>query len=271
MIDQHESVDWRLLSVVVPVYNEEANVAPLAEEVVATLRGAFQFELIFVDDSSSDGTSRALQSLQATLPELRSIRHAANYGQSAAVRSGVAAARGTWIVTLDGDGQNDPADIPRLVRSRDGAPGDIKLFAGWRIQRKDPVSKRLASRVANAIRRRMLNDGTPDTGCGIKLFERDAFLSLPYFDHMHRFLPALMQRAGWRTVSVPVNHRARARGTSKYNNLGRAIAGIADLLGVAWLIHRSQTVHIEEPRGLRTAGTTRSNRSASSLHDAMAS
>jgi dolichol-phosphate mannosyltransferase len=162
------------------------------------------------------------------------------------VRTGVKAARGAWIATLDGDGQNDPADIPKLLAQRDGAPKDVKLFAGWRVNRQDTGSKRWASKWANKIRARMLRDDTPDTGCGIKLFERAAFLDLPYFDHMHRYLPALMQRAGWKTVSVPVNHRQRASGVSKYNNLGRALVGIRDLRGVAWLILRSKRTVVEE-------------------------
>jgi len=162
------------------------------------------------------------------------------------VRTGVKAARGAWIATLDGDGQNDPADIPNLLAKRDESAADVKLFAGWRVNRKDTGSKRWASKFANAIRSRMLRDSTPDTGCGIKLFERAAFLDLPYFDHMHRYLPALMQRAGWKTISVPVNHRHRASGVSKYNNLNRALVGLRDLRGVAWLIVRSKRTATEE-------------------------
>jgi len=162
------------------------------------------------------------------------------------VRTGVKAARGAWIATLDGDGQNDPADIPKLLAKRDESPADVKLFAGWRVNRQDSGSKRWASKWANAIRSRMLQDATPDTGCGIKLFEREAFLDLPYFDHMHRYLPALMQRAGWKTISVPVNHRHRASGVSKYNNLNRALVGLRDLRGVAWLIVRSKRTAVRE-------------------------
>jgi dolichol-phosphate mannosyltransferase len=162
------------------------------------------------------------------------------------VRNGVKAARGAWIATLDGDGQNDPADIPSCCRRAPAPRRTIKLFAGWRVNRQDSGSKRWASKWANAIRARMLRDDTPDTGCGIKLFERAAFLELPYFDHMHRYLPALMQRAGWKTVSVPVNHRPRSAGVSKYNNLNRALVGIADLRGVAWLIRRAKVTRTEE-------------------------
>lgn len=234
------------LSVVVPVHNEEDNVAPLVGEIVAALRGLIDFEIVYVDDASRDSTLQRLRDLQATTPELRVIRHLGNAGQSTAVRNGVKAARAPWIATLDGDGQNDPADIPKLLAQRDAAAADIKLFAGWRVNRKDSGSKRWASKWANAIRARMLRDDTPDTGCGIKLFERAAFLDLPYFDHMHRYLPALMQRAGWKTVSVPVNHRHRTAGVSKYNNLNRALVGIRDLRGVAWLIVRSRRTAVEE-------------------------
>ena len=234
------------LSVVVPVHNEEDNVAPLVGEIVAALRGRIDFEIVYVDDTSKDSTLARLRELQTTVPELRVIRHLSNAGQSTAVRNGVKAARAPWIATLDGDGQNDPADIPNLLAQRDAGDAQTKLYAGWRVNRQDSGSKRWASKWANAIRARMLRDDTPDTGCGIKLFEREAFLDLPYFDHMHRYLPALMQRAGWKTVSVPVNHRHRTAGVSKYNNLNRALVGIRDLRGVAWLIVRSRRTGVEE-------------------------
>ena len=234
------------LSVVVPVFNEQDNVAPLVREIVAALRGKVAFEIVYVDDHSRDDTLAMLRGLKSDVPELRVLHHAVQSGQSTAIRTGVKAARGEWIATLDGDGQNDPADIPKLIAERAKAAGDVKLFAGWRVNRQDTGSKRWASKWANAIRARMLRDDTPDTGCGIKLFERAAFLDLPYFDHMHRYLPALMQRAGWRTVSVPVNHRARTTGVSKYNNLNRALVGIRDLRGVAWLITRSKRTAVEE-------------------------
>ncbi|HRO62425.1 glycosyltransferase family 2 protein [Thermomonas sp.] len=236
------------LAVVVPVCNEEDNVAPLVGEILAALRGRIGFEIVYVDDASRDATLQRLRELQAAAPELRVLRHLHNAGQSTAVRNGVKAARAPWIATLDGDGQNDPADIPKLLERRASAPAEVKLFAGWRVNRQDSGSKRWASKFANALRSRLLRDATPDTGCGIKLFERDAFLDLPYFDHMHRYLPALMQRAGWQTVSVPVNHRPRTAGVSKYNNLGRAIVGIRDLMGVRWLITRSRRTGIEELR-----------------------
>ncbi|MCL1500270.1 dolichol-phosphate mannosyltransferase [Xanthomonas nasturtii] len=234
------------LSVVVPVFNERDNVATLVGEIVSALRGVVAFEIVYVDDHSRDDTLAVLQGLKATTPELRVLHHVTQSGQSTAVRSGVKAARASWIATLDGDGQNDPADIPKLLIARSQAQAQVKLFAGWRVNRQDSGSKRWASKWANAIRSRMLHDNTPDTGCGIKLFEREAFLDLPYFDHMHRYLPALMQRAGWRTVSVPVNHRHRTAGVSKYNNLNRALVGIRDLRGVAWLITRSKRTAVQE-------------------------
>lgn len=234
------------LSVVVPVFNEEGNVRPLIDEIVRALRGSIAFEIIYVDDHSRDATPERLQAALADIPELRALRHARQSGQSTAIRTGVRAARAPWIATLDGDGQNDPADIPRLLEERNRAADTTKLFAGWRVKRIDSGSKRWASKLANALRARMLRDATPDTGCGIKLFERAAFLELPYFDHMHRYLPALMQRAGWKTVSVPVNHRPRGAGVSKYNNLHRAWVGLRDLRGVAWLISRSRRPRVEE-------------------------
>lgn len=234
------------LSIVIPVFNERDNIAPLVHEVVRHLRGRVQFEIVCVDDRSDDDTREVLAALRAEVPELRAFAHAARCGQSAAIRSGVRRALGPWIATLDGDGQNDPADIPKLLDARDAAEAEVKLFAGWRVSRQDSGSKRWASRWANRIRQWLLRDNTPDTGCGIKLFERAAFLDLPYFDHMHRYLPALMQRAGWKTVSVPVSHRARGAGQSKYTNVGRALVGVRDLLGVAWLIQRSHVVVTDE-------------------------
>ena len=235
-----------VLSVVVPVFNEEGNVRALLDEIVAALRGQMAFEAIFVDDASRDGTLAALQAARAGIPELRILAHDTQAGQSRAIRDGVRAARAPWVATLDGDGQNDPADLPKLLAARDAGDPAVKLYAGWRVNRRDSGSKRWASRWANAIRARMLRDDTPDTGCGTKLFERAAFLDLPYFDHMHRYLPALMQRAGWRTASVPVNHRPRGAGTSKYTNLGRALVGVRDLMGVAWLIRRSSRPAVRE-------------------------
>jgi len=234
------------VSVVVPVFNEQDNIPPLLAEIAAALRGHADFEIVYVDDASKDDSLGVLTRAKAQFPELRVIRHVSQSGQSTAIRNGVKAARGTWIATLDGDGQNDPADIPKLIAMRNESAQAIKLFAGWRVNRKDSGSKRWASKWANAIRSRLLRDDTPDTGCGIKLFERAAFLDLPYFDHMHRYLPALMQRAGWQVRSVPVNHRSRSTGVSKYNNLNRALVGITDLRGVGWLIKRSKRTAVEE-------------------------
>ncbi|KAF1685680.1 dolichol-phosphate mannosyltransferase [Pseudoxanthomonas broegbernensis] len=234
------------LSVVVPVFNERDNVAPLVGEILAALRGRLAFEIVCVDDHSRDDSLPVLAALKAQVPELRVLHHAIRSGQSTAVRNGVKAARAPWVATLDGDGQNDPADIPKLLAARDAAAPQVKLLAGWRVERRDSGSKRRASRWANRIRARLLGDDTPDTGCGIKLFERAVFLDLPYFDHMHRYLPALVQRAGWTTLSVPVNHRQRTAGVSKYTNLGRALVGVRDLLGVSWLIARSRRTDVEE-------------------------
>jgi dolichol-phosphate mannosyltransferase len=230
------------LSVVIPVKNEAGNIAPLVAEIVAALNGIAEYEIICVDDGSDDSTVSEIRRLQAALPLLRQIRHARSCGQSAAIRSGVKEARGSWIATLDGDGQNDPADIPSLWRIAQGASGDgqeIRLMIiGHRGRRQDSWSKRRASAVANAVRRRLLRDDTPDTGCGLKLFPRALFLDLPYFDHMHRFLPALVLREGGIVRSVPVNHRPRRRGTSKYGVLDRLGVGIVDLFGVMWLRRR---------------------------------
>ena len=234
------------LSIVIPVFNERGNIGPLVQEVVQHLRGRIPFDIVCVDDQSQDDTRDVLTALKAEVPELRVLVHQRRSGQSTAIRTGVKHALSPWIATLDGDGQNDPADIPKLLAAREQADAQTKLFAGWRVDRKDTASKRWASRWANRIRQWLLRDNTPDTGCGIKLFERAAFLDLPYFDHMHRYLPALMQRAGWKTVSVPVSHRPRGSGQSKYTNLGRALVGIRDLMGVSWLIQRSHVTPVSE-------------------------
>jgi dolichol-phosphate mannosyltransferase len=234
------------LSVVVPVHNESGNVRPLLHEITAALRGRLTFEIVYVDDASRDDTLTVLRAAKTEFPELRVLRHCNQCGQSTAIRTGIRAARASWVATLDGDGQNDPADILKLLAVRAESPPEVKLFTGWRVERNDPSSKRWASKIANALRARVLHDDTPDTGCGIKLIERAAFLELPYFDHMHRFLPALILRAGWQVRSVPVRHRPRSSGRSKYNNFQRAWVGIADLRGVAWLIRRAKRTVIEE-------------------------
>ena len=234
------------LSVVVPVFNERDNILPLLREIAAALRGHGAFEIIYVDDASRDDTLVVLQAARAQFPELRILRHRAQSGQSTAVWNGVRAARGAWIATLDGDGQNDPADIPRLLAARAAAAPQIKLFAGWRTTRRDSFSKRISSKIANGVRARLLRDATPDTGCGLKLFEREIFLGLPYFDHMHRFLPALVRRAGHACQSVPVAHRPRTRGVSKYGMWNRLWVGLSDLRGVAWLMRRTRLTELDE-------------------------
>jgi dolichol-phosphate mannosyltransferase len=240
------------LSVVIPVKNEAGNIAPLVAEIVRALDGRALFEIIYVDDGSDDSTQAEIRRLQASVPQLRLLRHTRSCGQSAAIRSGVKAARGSWIATLDGDGQNDPADIPALWRLAQGSPAmPPLLIAGHRARRRDSWSKRQASRIANTVRRRLLHDDTPDTGCGLKLLPRALFLDLPYFDHMHRFLPALVLREGGIVHSVPVNHRPRQRGSSKYGVLDRLAVGIADLAGVMWLRRRrARPVVIEDVQPL---------------------
>ncbi|MHA6205743.1 glycosyltransferase [Dyella soli] len=234
------------LSVVVPVFNERDNIPPLLAEIAAALRGKVEFEIVYVDDDSSDDSVAVLAGEKPNYPELRIVRHLTRSGQSTAVWNGVRAARSPWIATLDGDGQNDPADIPKLLASRESAAENVRLFAGWRTTRRDSFNKRISSKVANAVRSRMLKDSTPDTGCGLKLFDRDVFLRLPYFDHMHRYLPALVKRAGFQSTSVPVGHRPRTAGTSKYGMLDRLWVGLADLRGVAWLMRRGKVTQVEE-------------------------
>jgi dolichol-phosphate mannosyltransferase len=231
------------LSVVVPVKDEVENAVPLLNEICAALRGKVSFEVLFVDDGSRDGTVAALVAAKAQSPELRVLRHKMNSGQSRAVRTGVVAARGLLVATLDGDGQNDPADIPNLLamwsRVSPGSP-TLGLVAGQRRKREDNWVKRLSSRFGNGVRQWLLQDGTRDTGCGLKLFSRDAFLALPYFDHIHRFMPALMLREGYRITHVDVHHRPRSHGISKYGTLDRALVSISDLMGVRWLKRRSR-------------------------------
>ena len=224
------------ISVVVPVKDEAGNVGPLAREIATALQGA-PHEIIFVDDGSSDGTGQALTGLKGEIPQLRVLRHGRNLGQSRGIRTGVQAARGQIIVTLDGDGQNDPADIPKLLEALK-ADATLGMVSGVRVKRQDSASRRLASRLGNGFRNWILGDGASDTGCGLKAFRRQAFLDLPYFDHVHRFLIALVQREGWRVSFVPVNHRPRLTGQSKYTNFGRLVVSVHDLLGVRWLQRR---------------------------------
>lgn len=233
------------LSVVVPVYDEAENVAALIGEIEAALAG-LDFEMVFVDDASRDRTFEVLRECQLHHPRLRVLRHGVNAGQSTALYHGILAARAPWVVTLDGDGQNDPKDILRLLAERDALASNTKLFAGWRHQRQDSWLKRQSSLIANTVRAALLGDETPDTGCGLKLIEREVFLRLPYFSHMHRFLPALVRRAGHEVLSVPVGHRPRTRGRSKYGVWNRLWVGLVDLFGVAWLQRRTRRTPVSE-------------------------
>ena len=236
-----------LLSVVVPVRNEAANIKPLIDEITQALPHVAH-EIVYVDDGSTDATLDELLAIQHEVPTLTIRRHRASCGQSAAIVTGVRAASGLWIATLDGDGQNDPADIPRLFQqAQTDDEASPVLFAGHRTTRRDTRIKRISSRVANRVRATLLGDATPDTGCGLKLFRRSVFLELPHFDHMHRFLPALFMRAGGRVKSVPVNHRPRLRGQSNYGTLDRLAVGLVDLAGVAWLQRRWRRPEVETP------------------------
>lgn len=228
------------VSVVVPVKNEADNVEPLVREIAAALTAVAEFEIIYVNDGSTDTTPQVLETLKANFPMLRVMTHRSSCGQSQAVATGVKHARFEWIATLDGDGQNDPADIPALLNTLadPSQPTNLQLLAGWRNKRQDTFIRKLSSRIANGVRSRFLKDSTPDTGCGLKVFARATFMELPHFDHMHRFLPALVQRNGGAVVSVPVNHRPRERGSSKYGIHNRLWVGIVDLFGVAWLQRR---------------------------------
>jgi dolichol-phosphate mannosyltransferase len=226
------------ISVVVPVKDEAGNVAALAREIAAATVGEADAEIIFVDDGSSDGTREALAALKNELPQLRILSHSRNAGQSRAIRTGVLAARHPLIVTLDGDGQNDPADIPKLLEVIRG-DGRVGMVSGVRVKRRDTWSRRAASRLGNAVRGWLLNDDAVDTGCGLKAFRREIFLDLPYFDHMHRFLIALVRREGFAVRFVAVNHRPRLAGKSKYTNFGRMLVSGSDLLGVRWLQRRA--------------------------------
>jgi dolichol-phosphate mannosyltransferase len=240
------------LTVLVPVFNEAGNIAPLADEVMAALAGIGAFELLFVDDGSTDATPAELAAAQLRHTNVRIIRHKRRAGKSAALATGFRAAKGAWIQTLDGDRQNDPndaADVWRKLQAPNngsGPPPRLGLVAGIRKRRNDGVVKFLSSRIANVIRRTMLRDATPDTGCGFKLIRRDVAVTLPFFDGMHRFLPALVRRAGYEVMQVPVNDRPRMAGQSKYGFFGRLGAGIVDLWGVFWLMRRGTHTEAEE-------------------------
>jgi dolichol-phosphate mannosyltransferase len=228
------------ISIVVPVRNEAGNVAPLIDEIARALSGR-NFEIVYVNDGSSDGTEAELKSLMARHPYLRQLKHARSCGQSCAITTGVSAARSPLVATIDGDGQNDPAFLPALIEPL-LARREVGLVAGQRVGRKASGFKKLQSRIANGVRGAILRDGTRDTGCGLKLFRRDAFLALPYFDGLHRFLPALFRRDGYAIAYVEVIDRPRRHGVSNYGMWDRLWVGILDLAGVWWLIRRRRKV-----------------------------
>jgi glycosyltransferase involved in cell wall biosynthesis len=241
-INARATMDGPAVSVIVPVRNEADNIPGLVDEIAAALDGRWPFEIVYVNDGSTDGTEAVLARLAAEKPWLRQVRHAASCGQSAAVRTGVAAARAPLVATLDGDGQNDPSFIPAMVRALEAGAPRIGLIAGQRVGRRSSGFKKLQSRIANGVRGWVLRDGTRDTGCGLKAFPRDVFLRLPYFDGLHRFLPALIRREGFEVGYVDVVDRARQHGVSNYGLFDRLWVGILDLFGVWWLIRRRRQV-----------------------------
>jgi len=237
------------ISVLGPVHNESGNVVALLDEIAAALTGVARFEAVFVDDLSSDNTADLLVQYALAHPWLVVVRHSNNCGQSTAVRTGIREACAPLIATLDGDGQNDPADIPAMLARwrvlHEARPQQMVMIAGWRAKRLDTWVRRLSSRLANRVRSGLLGDATPDSGCGLKLFAREDFLALPYFDHMHRFLPALFRRAGGVVESVRVRHRDRAHGQSHYGIRNRLWVGLVDILGVMWLQRRGRLPQVE--------------------------
>jgi len=237
------------ISVVVPVHNEAGNIISLIEEINAAMQHAKNYEIIYVNDGSTDETEAVLTQALSKFDKLRVIRHRYSCGQSTAIYTGIRSAKYDCIATLDGDGQNDPADIPHLYEvliNQKQQIANLAMVAGWRNKRHDSAWRLFSSKIANAVRSRLLGDNTPDTGCGLKVFFREKFLELPYFDHMHRFLPALILRAGGQVISEPVSHRARIIGSSNYGTLDRLWAGIIDLVGVIWLIKRAKRAEVIE-------------------------
>ncbi len=233
------------LSIVVPVYNESGNIEPLArqiDQVFSNTKDIGHYEIIFINDHSTDTTRQELKDLQTLIPALRIITHEYNAGQSRALLTGVIEANSPIIAMLDGDGQNDPADIPQAYRqlTRKQAPENLQMVSGYRVKRHDHFTKKIASRFGNSIRKFLLKDGADDTGCGMKVFYRKAFLDLPYFDHIHRYLPAFIKRNHGLTEFIPVNHRERQFGRSKYSNLGRLWVSFMDIIGVMWLLRRAR-------------------------------
>lgn len=225
-------------SVVIPVHNEQDNIVPVTEEIARILGPAGDFEVIFVDDGSTDATVTRLHQVRSSHGFVRVLRHHSRSGKSAALRTGVMASSATWIVTMDGDGQNDPRDVPRLLAAAAADPA-VALVCGIRRRRDDTIWRRLASRIGNGVRQALLHDNCTDTACGLKLIRRDVFLALPFFDSLHRFFPALIGHRGHGVVMLDINDRARSSGTSKYTNMGRAVIGLADLFGVIWLKRRT--------------------------------
>jgi dolichol-phosphate mannosyltransferase len=228
------------VSIVVPVRNEAENIGPLIAEIAAALDGRWKYEIIYVDDGSTDATGERIAAIMEQRENLRQIRHATSSGQSAAVRSGVRAARGAIVATLDGDGQNNPAFLPDLISAVENGSERVGLAAGQRVGRKDTGFKKIQSRIANGVRNGILRDGTRDTGCGLKAFRREVFLMMPYFDGLHRFLPALVRREGYDIGYVEVTDRPRRSGVSNYGFFDRLWIGIMDLAGVWWLIRRKK-------------------------------
>lgn len=237
------------LSVVIPCRNEAGNIGPLIAGIETALVPLSPFEVIVVDDGSTDTTPRTVLDMAATRPWLRLLQHPVSGGQSAGVHNGAIAARAPIVVTLDGDGQNPPEELPKLVAPLLDGPADLGLVAGQRVARQDTASRKMASRLANRLRARVLADDTRDTGCGLKAFRRDAYLALPFFNHQHRYLPALFARDGWRVAHVDVAHRPRGEGRSNYSNWQRGLVGVSDLAGVAWLMRRRKTVRATELTG----------------------
>ncbi len=235
-----KSVPVPELSVVIPVHNEEANISELIDEIELALAKGPNFEVVVVDDASDDSTGAVLAKAKVDRDWLKFHRHRKRQGQSAAILTGIRFAEADWIATLDGDGQNDPADIPKLIKARDQSShlGHLQMVIGSRTRRRDSLVKRLSSRIANRVRRAALGDSTIDTGCGLKLISRQTFLELPHFNHFHRFLPALVQRNGGKVIAVGVSHRPRTKGKSHYGTLDRLGVGLVDLLGVMWLQKR---------------------------------